>query len=118
MFCPPPDLINNQEYDIIEKNTKRRRQLPRESDQSRPDILICPPEECEAFLREHSDQGCADAGLEVAGGKHPFDEGIDKSACIYRLLALEGAIEGCEKAMLPEHVKADLKEFYQQHKKH
>ena len=77
MFCPPPDLINNQEYDIIEKNTKRRRQLPRESDQSRPDILICPPEECEAFLREHSDQGCADAGLEVAGGKHPFDEGID-----------------------------------------
>ena len=49
--------------------------------------------------------------------RHGWKKEIDKSACIYRLLALEGAIEGCEKAMLPEHVKADLKEFYQQHRK-
>ena len=42
---------------------------------------------------------------------------IDKSACINRLMALEGAIQGVKKTMLPDEVKADLKEFYQQHKK-
>ncbi|MGN0426961.1 MAG: TfoX/Sxy family protein [Agathobacter sp.] len=42
---------------------------------------------------------------------------IDESACIHRLLALEGAILGVKKTMLSDEVKADLKEFYQQHKK-
>ena len=42
---------------------------------------------------------------------------IDESACIHRLMALEGAIQGVKKSMLPDGVKADLKEFYQQHKK-
>ncbi len=42
---------------------------------------------------------------------------IDESACINRLMALEGAIQGVKKTMLPDEVKADLKEFYQQHKK-
>lgn len=37
---------------------------------------------------------------------------IDESACIHRLMALEGAIEGVKKTMLPDEVKADLKEFY------
>lgn len=41
---------------------------------------------------------------------------IDESACIHRLMALEGAIEGVKKTMLPDEVKADLKEFYQRHK--
>ena len=41
---------------------------------------------------------------------------IDESACINRLMALEGAIEGVKKTMLPDDVKADLKEFYQRHK--
>ena len=41
---------------------------------------------------------------------------IDPSACIHRLLALEGAIQGAKKSMLPDAVKADLKEFYQEHK--
>lgn len=41
---------------------------------------------------------------------------IDPSACIHRLLALEGAIEGVKKSLLPGVVKADLKAFYQQHK--
>lgn len=40
----------------------------------------------------------------------------DPSACIHRLLALEGAIEGVKKSLLPDEVKADLKAFYQQHK--
>lgn len=42
---------------------------------------------------------------------------IDESACINRLMALEGAIQGVKKTMLSEEVKADLKEFYQCHKK-
>ena len=41
---------------------------------------------------------------------------IDPSACIHRLLALEGAIQGAKKSMLPDAVKADLKAFYQEHK--
>ena len=41
---------------------------------------------------------------------------IDSSACIHRPLALEGAIQGAKKSMLPDAVKADPKEFYQEHK--
>jgi DNA transformation protein len=37
---------------------------------------------------------------------------IDASACIHRLLALEGAICGIRKTVLPEERKAELKEFY------
>ena len=40
---------------------------------------------------------------------------IDESACINRLMALEGAIQGVKKTMLSDEVKADLKEFYQFH---
>lgn len=40
---------------------------------------------------------------------------IDESACIHRLMALEGAIQGVKKTMLSDEVKADLKEFYQRH---
>ena len=42
---------------------------------------------------------------------------IDESACINRLMALEGAIEGVKKTMLSDEVKADLKEFYHENKK-
>ena len=41
---------------------------------------------------------------------------IDESACINRLMALEGAIRGIKKTMLPDEVKADRKEFYQRNK--
>lgn len=41
---------------------------------------------------------------------------IDPSACIHRLLALDGAIEGVQKSLLRGAVKAGLKVFYQQHK--
>jgi DNA transformation protein and related proteins len=43
-------------------------------------------------------------------------QGIDESACINRLLALEGAIEGIKKSLLSEEIKKDLKEFYNCHK--
>lgn len=42
---------------------------------------------------------------------------IDESACINRLYALEGAIEGVKKTLLPDERKAELKEFYNEHKK-
>lgn len=41
---------------------------------------------------------------------------IDESACINRLLALEGAIQNVNKKMLSDEVKNELKEFYQLHK--
>lgn len=41
---------------------------------------------------------------------------IDASACINRLLALEGAIHGVKKTELPQKRKADLKDFYNWHK--
>lgn len=44
-------------------------------------------------------------------------QSFDESACIHRLMALEGAIEGVKKTLLPDEVKADLKAFYQQHKR-
>lgn len=41
---------------------------------------------------------------------------IDDSACIHRLLAMEGAIRGVKKTLLDEAIKKDLKEFYNSHK--
>lgn len=41
---------------------------------------------------------------------------MDTSACIHRLLGLEGAIQGVKKTLLPEARKTDLKEFYKWHK--
>lgn len=41
---------------------------------------------------------------------------IDESACINRLMALEGAIRFVKKSELPEDVKADLKDYYAKRK--
>ena len=40
----------------------------------------------------------------------------DSSACIHRLMALEGAIRGVKKSDLPDQVKVDLKQLYQEHR--
>ena len=55
---------------------------------------------------------------ELAGSKEAWLRilEIDESACINRLMALEGAIRGIKKNMLPDEVKADLKAFYQKNK--
>lgn len=37
-----------------------------------PEVLVCAPEECEDFVREHSDHGGADVVLEAAGAKNTF----------------------------------------------
>lgn len=43
-------------------------------------------------------------------------QSIDESACIHRLLALEGAIRGIKKSDIPSERKAELKNFYNSHK--
>ncbi len=43
-------------------------------------------------------------------------QAIDSSACIHRLLALEGAIRGIKKTDIPAERRAELKEFYNSHK--
>lgn len=44
-------------------------------------------------------------------------QAIDESACINKLMALEGAIHGVKKQMLPSAIKEDLKQFYNFYKK-
>ena len=58
-------------------------------------------------------------GLERIGAKEAWlkIQEIDETACIHRLMALEGAIQGVKKTMLSDEVKADLKEFYQRNKR-
>lgn len=58
-------------------------------------------------------------GLKEFGAKAAWlkIQEMDESACIHRLMALEGAIQGVKKNMLSDEVKADLKQFYQCHKK-
>ncbi len=41
---------------------------------------------------------------------------IDDSACIHRLYALEGALQGIKKTQLSIEKKAELKEFYEHFK--
>lgn len=41
---------------------------------------------------------------------------IDSSACIHRLLALEGAIRGVKKTDISAERRTELKEFYNSHK--
>lgn len=43
-------------------------------------------------------------------------QSIDESACLHRLMALEGAIVGVMKKNLPENTKQELKDFYFAHK--
>lgn len=40
----------------------------------------------------------------------------DSSACIHRLLALEGALQGMKKTLLPPEIRADLRDFYTRNK--
>ena len=56
----------------------------------------------------------AELGAEMAWLKI---QKIDESACIHRLLALEGAVRGLKKTDIPPERKAELKEFYKIHKK-
>lgn len=56
--------------------------------------------------------------LKEAGSKEAWlrIKGIDDSACINRLCALEGAIQGIRWHNLEDEVKAELKDFFIKHK--
>ena len=56
--------------------------------------------------------------LKAMGSKQAWlkIQSIDSSACIHRLLALEGAIRGVKKAQLPEDVKEELRAIYREAK--
>lgn len=58
------------------------------------------------------------AKLKELGSKEAWlrIKAIDDSACIHRLYALEGAIQGIRKADLPADKRAELKEFYNAHR--
>lgn len=56
--------------------------------------------------------------LEKTGAENAWlkIQSIDSSACIHRLLALEGAVRGIKKTDIPTERKAELKDFYNLHK--
>ncbi len=41
---------------------------------------------------------------------------MDDSACMHRLLALEGAVRGVQKKALPQDVREELRAFYRKEK--
>lgn len=58
--------------------------------------------------QELKDCGSKDAWLRI--------QAFDASACIHRLYSLEGAVRGIRKNQLPEEVKKELKDFYNEKK--
>lgn len=61
-------LKNPRRIIVCEKDEVRRRFVQTHY----PEVLVCGAEECEAFVREHSDHGGADRVLEVAGAPETF----------------------------------------------
>lgn len=61
-------LRNPKRIIVCEKSAERRAFVSKHY----PDVLLTTPEECEAFVMEHSDHGGADRVLEVAGAKDTF----------------------------------------------
>ena len=55
---------------IVCEKDEQRRQFVRKH---YPEVLLCAPEDCEDFVREHSDHGGADVVLEVAGAAGTFE---------------------------------------------
>lgn len=55
-------------------------------------------------LQDLQDLGSKEAWLRI--------KAIDDSACIHRLYALEGAIQGIKKSELSIDIKKELKDFY------
>ena len=54
---------------VCEKDEQRRKFVRKHY----PEVLLCGPEDCEDFVREHSDHGGADVVLEVAGAAGTFE---------------------------------------------
>lgn len=60
-----------------------------------------------------SHEALRDVGAEVAWLRI---QAMDPSACLLRLMALEGAIQGVKKTLLPPERKAELQAFYHRNK--
>ena len=63
-------MLKEPERIIVCEKDAQRRQFVREH---YPEVLLCGPEDCEDFVREHSDHGGADVVLEVAGAAGTFE---------------------------------------------
>ena len=61
-------LKKPQRIIVCEKSEERRRFVH----EHYPDVLLVAPDECKAFVTEHSDHGGADAVIEAAGGEDTF----------------------------------------------
>lgn len=59
------------------------------------------------------------AQLREAGSREAWlrIQALDESACLHRLLAMEGAIRGVKKTQLPDETRAELRAFVQAHRK-
>lgn len=62
-------MLRNPKHIIVCEKDAARAQFVRAH---YPNVLLCQPEECENFVRSHSDHGGADVVLEVAGAKDTF----------------------------------------------
>lgn len=58
-------------------------------------------------------------GIKTKGSKNVWLDilSFDSSACINKLYALEGAIQGINKTLLQSNTKKDLKDFYLKEKR-
>ena len=63
-------MLKEPERIIVCEKDEQRRQFVRKH---YPEVLLCGPEDCEDFVREHSDHGGADVVLEVAGAAGTFE---------------------------------------------
>ena len=66
-----------------------------------PDVLLCEPAECEAFVMKHSDHGGADVVLEVAGGRDTFQLAW-KCACPNAIVTVVALYDEAQSLPLPD----------------
>ena len=62
-------LLKNPRNIIVCEKSQARRDFIQ---QHYPQVMVVEPEDCEAFVRKHSQHGGADVVMEVAGGKDTF----------------------------------------------
>ena len=77
---------------ICEKDSARRAFIQTHY----PDMLVCEPEDCKAFVRTHSDHGGADVVLEVAGAKNTFELAWRLLPPGKNLTFKTGGVDGCD----------------------
>lgn len=97
--------LNKQIIDVWGGFTKKLREYPnigKEVEKQLIAVEICTIEELRKI-------GSEQAWLKL--------KEIDPSACLHRLLALEGAIQGVKKQLIDERRKNELKKFFELYKR-